>query len=315
MAQVKNSRTQAVSFASPGKELDDSGWDTTVIISPAKAPTPWKIDPAGGSQSMLRMEVTFNSFTPQLTGGTASLNVRIIAPNSDNSDPTYGYNCYFDNATISIKGDQQNFYTDKKIDNVKFPIGSQNEYPFDSYENFLAIYCQYTNANPATPTDDHMLQFTLAIDKNNVGLFQQRSTVTQPSVLPGNDFATNQGDFTYFLPYWDNTVSRATINRVFPVYLFCAIWAIVIAQTFIFIPLYIGKKTVDNQSMPLGAVGILFALPNIRNQMPGAPPVGALFDFAGYFWCLIIAIIHFLCISVMYFRVAAILPPHPKKKD
>ncbi len=91
-------------------------------------------------------------------------------------------------------------------------------------------------------------------------------------------------------------------------------WAIIIAQTIIFIPIYIGKKVADNQSMPLGAVGILFALPNIRNQLPGAPPVGAIIDFASYFWCLIIAIAHFLCISVMYFRVAAILPPPPPKK-
>ena len=46
-----------------------------------------------------------------------------------------------------------------------------------------------------------------------------------------------------------------------------------------------------------GAVTVLFALPAVRSTMPGAPPLGAIMDFAVYFWCIIISVSHILAIS------------------
>ena len=37
--------------------------------------------------------------------------------------------------------------------------------------------------------------------------------------------------------------------------------------------------------------------------MPGAPPLGAVMDFAVYFWCIIISIMHILYIAGKYFFV------------
>ena len=54
---------------------------------------------------------------------------------------------------------------------------------------------------------------------------------------------------------------------------------------------------VDTASIVTGAVTILFALPAVRNTMPGVPPLGAVMDFAVYFWCIIISIMHILYIS------------------
>ena len=60
---------------------------------------------------------------------------------------------------------------------------------------------------------------------------------------------------------------------------------------------------VDAAAVVTGAVTVLFALPAVRNTMPGAPPLGAVMDFAVYFWCIIISIMHILYIAGKYFCV------------
>ena len=64
-------------------------------------------------------------------------------------------------------------------------------------------------------------------------------------------------------------LTRGNMNIFFTIFI-----AIIVAESFIFIPYYLEKKKADAPGIPLGCVGILFALPNIRNTMPGAPPLG-----------------------------------------
>jgi Domain of unknown function (DUF4436) len=103
-----------------------------------------------------------------------------------------------------------------------------------------------------------------------------------------------------------------------------ALWMIVLSHTFVNFTFYSGMKKVrygpylrnisefrcltltsiisicfqvDVAALVTGAVTVLFALPAVRNSMPGAPPLGAIMDFAVYFWCIIISISHILVIS------------------
>jgi Domain of unknown function (DUF4436) len=117
-------------------------------------------------------------------------------------------------------------------------------------------------------------------------------------------------------------------TQVFAVYLMIALWMIVLSHTFVNFTFYSGLKKVrlglvlhcimrdilvnftvlfsllipirlqvDVAALVTGAVSVLFALPAVRNNMPGAPPLGAIMDFAVYFWCIIISISHILVIS------------------
>ena len=69
-------------------------------------------------------------------------------------------------------------------------------------------------------------------------------------------------------------LSRSGINIFFPMFMTIIMWMLIIAESMIFIPYYLEKKMADAPGTPLGCVGILFALPNIRNTLPGSPPLG-----------------------------------------
>ena len=101
------------------------------------------------------------------------------------------------------------------------------------------------------------------------------------------------------------TFARSSINVFFPIFMTMIMWMLIVAETMIFLPYYLEKKKADAPGIPLGCVGILFALPNIRNTMPGAPPLGVVLDFAAYFWCLTIAAGHFLAVSFYWVGLAS----------
>ena len=94
---------------------------------------------------------------------------------------------------------------------------------------------------------------------------------------------------------------RTPINIVFPMVFICAMWIMVIAQTMAFMPFYLGFKKVDGYPIPLLAVTMLFALPGIRNTLPGAPPLGAIIDFAAYFWNIVVAIGNLFGLAILHF--------------
>jgi hypothetical protein len=66
----------------------------------------------------------------------------------------------------------------------------------------------------------------------------------------------------------------------------------------------------------LGAT--LFAIPGIRNGMPGAPPVGTLADFLVFFWALMIVGLCLVAAAVSWFHTASVelkAAPRPPKDE
>ena len=91
------------------------------------------------------------------------------------------------------------------------------------------------------------------------------------------DSITHNGNYSYVDINSESVTVRLTrgrINVFFPIFMTIIMWMLIIAETMIFVPYYLEKKKADAPGIPLGCVGILFALPNIRNTMPGAPPLG-----------------------------------------
>ena len=93
----------------------------------------------------------------------------------------------------------------------------------------------------------------------------------------GGSSDTYSGNYSYTAINSESVtirLTRGSINVFFPIFMTIIMWMLIIAETMIFIPYYLGKKKADAPGIPLGCVSILFALPNIRNTLPGAPPLG-----------------------------------------
>jgi len=179
---------------------------------------------------------------------------------------------------------------------------------------------QQPTSQPTTPTSQPTTTPSVQPSSQPSGLPTSEPTNTpssiptsRPSYVFYEDVTVNYPQYAYVFPVNNLVFTRAPINIVFPMFILIAMWTIVISETIVFLPFYLSNKTVDAPGTVMGAVGILFALPNIRNTLPGAPGVGAVIDFAAYFWCLIIAITHFLFASIMWIRFSVILPERTKK--
>ena len=69
------------------------------------------------------------------------------------------------------------------------------------------------------------------------------------------------------------------------------------------------KRRIEPALIGWGAA-LLFALPALRNAMPGAPPIGAWIDILVFLWVIVIAVISYLVVVSTWVRKSA--PPEKK---
>jgi hypothetical protein len=75
--------------------------------------------------------------------------------------------------------------------------------------------------------------------------------------------------------------SWATI--VFAVFIMFVMWALALGAVSVAVNLVIRRRKFEGSFATLLAA-LLFAFPTVRNNLPGIPPVGVLFDYAAFFW-------------------------------
>ena len=157
-----------------------------------------------------------------------------------------------------------------------------------------------------------ILNHYIAVDTTNSGFYRVHTSFEKARVVPVDLSEYPVFDSTKRLGYLNAILNaapakvklvlfRTPINIVFPMVFICAMWIMVIAQTMAFMPFYLGFKKVDGYPIPLLAVTMLFALPGIRNTLPGAPPLGAIIDFAAYFWNIVVAIGNLFGLAILHF--------------
>jgi len=108
------------------------------------------------------------------------------------------------------------------------------------------------------------------------------------------------------------TTSRAPIHQVFAMFLMCAMWMIVLGQLLAFLPYYLRIQKVNSAGMASGQAPLIFALTGIRRAMPQSPEIGAIFDFASYYWCLIIVTFNMIFMGVNWNLFALNRPAREK---
>jgi hypothetical protein len=216
----------------------------------------------------------------------------------------------------------------------EFPLteGSILFFPFDQYSSSGSVVCRYTNLTKCagtcetnknntsssnvcscdTSTCSGLLNYQLAVSQNFVGFFVSSSTVTKPSVANQSFTYYNTESFTYEainIPSIKPAVVtvnivRAPVNIVFPLYFAFLMWVTVCANIGFSVEYYLGLRGVTTAALAIGAISLLFALPSIRNTMPGSPPVGVALDFFSYFWCLVWASFGLAYLSHGFIRYA-----------
>jgi hypothetical protein len=248
------------------------------------------------SDNYIRLELAWANLVPAVTGGSVSLIWHVSLPpimlNQNQLYPSSIFNVQFriDNFLITIPTSSVTF--DGKLD-FRLSEGTINLFPIDVYSKTFQIYCTITDTINALPAGGYLypvINFLLKIDKSDLGPFTHSDTF-----LP---FQWNP-DGTFVPPRLTSSFSRPTIGRIFPMFIIVAFWLIPIFEVIFFAPNFMGAKCTNPAPVSV-AIGVLFALPGIRNTIGNGVPIGAVMDFGSFFWAELIAVLCFMFISYRY---------------
>ncbi len=166
--------------------------------------------------------------------------------------------------------------------------GSIAEYPFDTYLSDLVVLV-------TTGTGDEATTVPVA-----VGL---TSNVIDFTIATRTTTATASADDPGALGLARLEVERSGTTVFYAVSMMVLMWGLAITGV-----LLAWTVVITGVDVPLWAygyfVGILFALPPLRDSMPGRPPPGVLLDFVAFYWSVgIVGVTLLLLVGVWILRV------------
>jgi hypothetical protein len=94
-------------------------------------------------------------------------------------------------------------------------------------------------------------------------------------------------------------VRRAPATRFFAIFIMVLMWALALAAVAIALILTYLRHDIGPGVLGFLAA-LLFALPNIRGALPGAPPIGSLNDYLAFFWAEAIVAITLIVLAVIF---------------
>ena len=169
--------------------------------------------------------------------------------------------------------------------------GDLSQYPFDSYSSALQVRLSRVVKNAdgtGTVKADEPVPMRLAVSAKQ------------------HDWAINSSEAE---SWEDGAISvdigarRGGAMRAFALFelaVMIALACIAVAMTYT--TLITGRPIEFSMFVWLGAM--LFALPAVRNTMPGVPGVGTVLDYSGFFWCLIAVAACLITAAITYIRTA-----------
>lgn len=169
--------------------------------------------------------------------------------------------------------------------------GDLSQYPFDSYASALQVrLTRVVKSADGTGTtkSEEPVPTRLAVSAK-----QHDWAVTSSPADSWDDGAIRV----------DLGARRGGAMRAFALFellVMIALASIAVAMTYT--TLVTGRPLEFSMFVWLGAM--LFALPAVRNTMPGVPGVGTVLDYAGFFWCLIAVAACLITAAITYIRTA-----------
>jgi hypothetical protein len=168
--------------------------------------------------------------------------------------------------------------------------GELSQYPLDRYQSSLTVDLAPIQVLPGGGYSPPI--HTEAVPTRLVELSTQHDWVTSSSLVR----VWNDGSITINL-----TAHRgpATIGfAFFELFMMIALASIAVAMTYSAI---VANKPLEF-SVFVWLVAMLFALPAIRNTMPGVPTIGTEADFTVFFWCIIAVSGCLITAAITYIR-------------
>lgn len=102
-----------------------------------------------------------------------------------------------------------------------------------------------------------------------------------------------------------DVVLQLKVSRLFPIVVFTWFMAGVASMLAVTVVLVVVTVLNGRRAPELGQLGwftaLLFALPAVRNNLPGAPPLGALIDYTAFFWAEALVGLSMLVIVALWF--------------
>jgi len=169
--------------------------------------------------------------------------------------------------------------------------GDLSQYPFDSYASALQVRLTRVVKNAdgsGTTKSEEPVPTRLAVSAK-----QHDWAVTSSEAEAWEDGAISVG----------LGASRGGAMRAFALFELLVMVALaLIAVAMTYTTLITGRPLEFSMFVWLGAM--LFALPAVRNTMPGVPGVGTVLDYAGFFWCLIAVAACLITAAITFIRTA-----------
>lgn len=156
---------------------------------------------------------------------------------------------------------------------VTLPLdqGSTTRYPFDSYQGSLLVFVS-TDA----PDGERAAQ-PVALDA--------RSVVADFELATSGDSTTSAAAGAAGQLEWEAT--RPATTTIYAVWLMVLMWGLAVTGL-----LLVWTVVIWMVELPFWCfgyfVGVLFALPPLRDSLPGRPPPGTIFDFGSFYWAVTI---------------------------
>lgn len=164
--------------------------------------------------------------------------------------------------------------------------GDQADYPFDTYSGFLQILADtYSVGSDGTVSTVENIPVGMAGDGSVSGWHTTTKLETEMADAP----------IAYF------SFDRTFATRTFAIVLLAL--SITVAMTSIVIGVLVGTNRRRMEATMLSfAAALLFALPVLRNNFPGSPPIGVSIDFYVYLWVIAGAVAGLLMLVIAWAR-------------
>lgn len=192
--------------------------------------------------------------------------------------------------------------------------GSVSRYPFDSYEAGLALVLQTEQPAASDPADgsDADAPETEQPEPTPIPVIVDLVTTVTDFELVAElavdddpngtgDDAAPESSATFNLV--DLQVSRTQTTTVYAMGIMALMWGLAVTGVLMAWAVVIWR--VDTPVWVYGYfVGVLFALPPLREALPGRPPPGTLVDYAAFYWSIGIIGVTLLLLMSLWIRRA-----------
>jgi hypothetical protein len=178
---------------------------------------------------------------------------------------------------------------------VTLPVaeGSVVRYPVDRYHGSVVVVLVAVDDDGDVPLPASVSARSIIDDFELTGRYAD-ATAAAVSDDPGGAEPTS---FTVV----DWTASRSGTTTVYAVWLMVLMWGLAVTGLLI-----VWAVVIWMVEVPFWAfgyfVGVLFALPPLRDSLPGRPPPGTIFDFVSFYWSVTIIGVNLILVLAIWLR-------------